>query len=123
MQWIEGLLKFETRHQQRHCRCSVLDKTLYLLLNAQVQPRKTGNHPDMTEILLTWMLSTYTKHHQTHRLSNSYTMGCPSVRRDNPQALAHGLSYVQVDKHGITILYHLNRCRPYTSQDTSCLSW
>ena len=26
---------------------------------------------------------------------------------DNPQALASGLSYVQVDKHGITILYHL----------------
>ena len=33
-------------------------------------------------------------------------MGCPSVRGDNPRALASGLSYVQVDKHGITILYH-----------------
>ena len=30
-------------------------------------------------------------------------MGCPSVRGDNPGALASGLSYVQVDKHGITI--------------------
>ena len=30
-------------------------------------------------------------------------MGCPPVHGDNPQALASGLSYVQVDKHGITI--------------------
>ena len=29
--------------------------------------------------------------------SNSYTMGCPPVRGDNPRALASGLSYVQVD--------------------------
>ena len=34
--------------------------------------------------------------------SNSYTMGCLPVRGDNPRALASGLSYVQVDKHGIT---------------------
>ena len=40
-------------------------------------------------------------------LSNSYTMGCPPVRGDNPQVLASGLSYVQVEKHGTTILYHL----------------
>ena len=32
-------------------------------------------------------------------------MGCPPVRGDNPRALASGLSNVQVDKHGITILY------------------
>ena len=32
-------------------------------------------------------------------------MGCPPVRGDNPRALASSLSYVQVDKHGITILY------------------
>ena len=38
--------------------------------------------------------------------SNSYTMGCPPVRGDNPRALARGLSYVQVDKHGIAILFH-----------------
>ena len=37
-------------------------------------------------------------------LRNSYTMGCPPVRGDNPRALASGLSYVQVDKHGITII-------------------
>ena len=48
-------------------------------------------------------------------LSNSYTMGCPPMRGDNPRALASGLSYVQVDKHGITILYHLHQCRPCTS--------
>ena len=46
---------------------------------------------------------------------NSYTMGCPSVRGDYPLALASGLSYGQVDKHGITILYHLHQCRPCTS--------
>ena len=33
-------------------------------------------------------------------------MGCPPVREDNPRALA----YVQVDKHGLTILYHLHQC-------------
>ena len=48
-------------------------------------------------------------------LRNSYIMGCPPVRGDNPRALASGLSYVQVDKHGITILYHLHQCRPCTS--------
>ena len=30
-------------------------------------------------------------------------MGCPPVGRDNPRGLASRLSYVQVDKHGITI--------------------
>ena len=34
-------------------------------------------------------------------------MGCPPVRGDNPRAVASGLSSVQVDKHRITILYHL----------------
>ena len=45
-------------------------------------------------------------------LCNSYTMGCSPVRGDNPRTLASGLSYVQVDKHGRTILYHLHQCRP-----------
>ena len=40
-------------------------------------------------------------------LCNSYSMGCPPVCGENPQALASGLSYVQVDNHGINILYHL----------------
>ena len=55
-------------------------------------------------------------------LSNSYTctMGCPPLRGDNPRALASGLSYVQADKHGITILYHLHQCRPCTLRDISC---
>ena len=48
-------------------------------------------------------------------IRNSYTMGCPPVRGDNPRVLASGLSYVQVDKHGITILYHLHQCRPCAS--------
>ena len=29
-------------------------------------------------------------------------MACPPVRGDNPRALASGLSYFQVDKHGVT---------------------
>ena len=53
-------------------------------------------------------------------ICNSYTMGCPPVRGNNPRALASGLSYVQVDKHGITILCHLHQCRPCTSSDISC---
>ena len=51
----------------------------------------------------------------TRGTRNSYTMGCPTVRGDNPRALASGLSYAQVDKHGMTILYHLHQCRPCTS--------
>ena len=43
-------------------------------------------------------------------ISNSYTMDCPPVHGDYPRALASGLSYVQVDKHGIAILYHLHQC-------------
>ena len=41
-------------------------------------------------------------------LGNSYIMGCPPVRGDNPRASASGLASVQMDKHGITILYHLH---------------
>ena len=52
--------------------------------------------------------------------SNRYTMVCPSVRGDNPRALASGLSYVQADKHGIPILYHLHQCRPCTERGISC---
>ena len=29
-----------------------------------------------------------------NRLCNSYTMGCPPVRGDNPRAIASGSSYV-----------------------------
>ena len=57
---------------------------------------------------------------QKRLLYNSYTMGWSPVRGDNPRALASGLSYVQVDKHGITILYHQHQCRPSISQDISC---
>ena len=40
----------------------------------------------------------------TTKSCNSYTMGCPPVRGDNPRAVASELSYVQVDNHGINIL-------------------
>ena len=59
-------------------------------------------------------------HSELHDIRYSYTMGCPPVRGDNPRALASGLSYVQVDKYGITISYHLHQCRPCTSRDISC---
>ena len=36
-----------------------------------------------------------------------HTIDCPPVRVDNPRALASGLSYIQVDKHGITILNYI----------------
>ena len=36
-------------------------------------------------------------------LRNNYTMAYPPVRGDNPRALASELSYVLVNKHGITI--------------------
>ena len=36
-------------------------------------------------------------------------MGCPPVRGDNPRASASGLSYVQVDKHGITAITRSDR--------------
>ena len=44
-------------------------------------------------------------------------MGFSPVRGDNPRALASGLSYVQVDKHSIIILYQLHQCRRCTSRD------
>ena len=47
-------------------------------------------------------------------------MGCPPVRGDNPRALASGLSYVEVDKHGIIQLMHsfevnIRICQPKNS--------
>ena len=56
-------------------------------------------------------------------ICNSYIIACPPVHGNNPRALASGLSYVQVDNHGITILYNLHQCRPCTSSDISCQSW
>ena len=47
-------------------------------------------------------------------------MGCPHVRADNSRALGSGLSNVQVDKHGITTLYHFHPCKPCSSRDISC---
>ena len=52
-------------------------------------------------------------------------MGCPPVRGDNPRASASGLSYVQVDKHGITAKtrsdrdFEMSLC--YTPKVFSCL--
>ena len=67
----------------------------------------------ITLIKLKWLV--YYVPNSFSCLCNSYTMGCPTVRGDNLRALASGLSYVQVDKHGITILYHLHQYTPCTS--------
>ena len=49
-------------------------------------------------------------HKGLNRICKLYLYVC----RDNPRALANGLiSYVQADKHDITILYHLHQCRPF----------
>ena len=45
---------------------------------------------------------------------HSYMLSCSPVFGDNPQALASELSYIQVDKHRIAILYHIHQCRPCT---------
>ena len=47
----------------------------------------------------------------TNELHYGYTMGCPPLRGDNPRALASGLSYIQVDNHGISL------CITYNSVD------
>ena len=70
--------------------------------------------------MLSLLLSLTGRLGQVRALCNSYTIGCPPVRGDNPRALASGLSYVHVDKHGITILYNLHQCSPCTSRDISC---
>ena len=54
-------------------------------------------------------------------ISIKYTSGCPPVCGDSPRVLASVLCYVHVDKHGISILYHLHQCRSCTSRDSSCL--
>ena len=82
--------------------------TLYMQLNTVVLPFKS------TKLFVLLVLVYFGS------LCNSYTMGCPPVRVDNPRALASGLSFVQVDKHFITILYHINQCRPCTSSAISC---
>ena len=85
-----------------------------------------GNFKGQTFITVYFTLSTcgicapLLYSHACYVISNSYTMGCPPVRGDNPRALASVLSYVQVVKYGITILYHLHQCRPSTSSDISC---
>ena len=53
-------------------------------------------------------------------ISNSYNMGCPPVRGDNPRTSASGLSYVKPDNPWYSFLYRLHQCRPCTSRYISC---
>ena len=55
---------------------------------------------------------------QTTCATTSYVIVIPWVVRLYVEII-HEL-YVQVDKHGITILYHLHQCRPCTSSDILC---
>ena len=52
-------------------------------------------HPFIVQVIVT-----------IYTCKNNFSMGCPAVRGDNPRALASGLSFIQVDKHGVTIIYH-----------------
>ena len=79
--------------------------TLYVYLNTRIFPT-TGYARVLSFVFIrrelggtgTGCLFQFTYCDSRKReISNSYTMGCPPVRRDNPRALASGLSYVQVD--------------------------
>ena len=49
-------------------------------------------------------------------------MVSPPLHEDDPQALARGLSSIQVGgSHAAAILYHLHKCRPCTIGNSSCL--
>ena len=91
---------------------------VYLIHNQHLSFPKLDERKLLSEMLISPNLFLFLE-----PLSNSYTMACLPVLCDNPRALASGFSYVQVDKHGITILYHLHQCRTCTSRAISCLSW
>ena len=60
-------------------------------------------------------------HTEYRNISNSYSMVCPPVRRDNSRALASGLSQVLVHNHAISILYHVHYsmvCPPVRGDNT-----
>ena len=64
-----------------------------------------ANPPNDTEILVSTAIChgvIHIREETSILLCTSYTMACPPVRGDNPRALARRLSYIQVDKHGIT---------------------
>ena len=77
------------------------DINIYILVNFQMNPTICVNFFTFVHELLD----------SPSYISNSYTMACPPVHADNPRALASGLSYVQVDQHGITFY------TPYISAD------
>ena len=47
-------------------------------------------------------------------------MGCSPVHEHNTWALASGLSYVQVDKHGKTIFYTTNTSADIAHNELFC---
>ena len=61
--------------------------------------------------------------HISFMIFKSFIIVCPPIRGDNPRALARGLSHVQVDNHGRTILYHLYLYRPCILRNSSCQCW
>ena len=93
---------------------------IYIILCQYSDHKKENKFGEINILESNFLSSSYGNESHKSVGCNSYTMGCPPVRGDNPRALASGLSYVQVDKHGITNLYHLHQCRPCTSRDISC---
>ena len=126
------------KHDNNNYNMLVYDLCVFLTRAISTREMVLVYRPTSTYFNINWELSSNHLHHENFRnslknfrnsliytskvldISNSYAMGCPPVRGDNSRALASGLSYVQVDKHGKTILYHLHQCRPCTSQDISC---
>ena len=103
------------------CLVNLISKDTHLVFS--ITYPKTVAIPEVChcmDILLAGIFTVQKNNYSDCKICKSYTMGCPPVRGDNPRALASGLSYVQVDKHGTTILYHLHQWRPCTSQDISC---
>ena len=77
-------------------RCLVFDKVLFCSgYPASIQPRAT-NDPLAKHHLNGCMLAQFVfiNLYVYKVICNSYTMGCPPVRGDNPRALASELSYV-----------------------------
>ena len=107
--WLESIVRLK-----RHCAETLFWSTFQMQhwtfqIKCRCNLKKDQSHQNLPKSF-----------RSPNNVCNSYTMGFPPVRGDNPRALASGLSYVQVDKHGVIILYHLHQCRPCTARDISC---
>ena len=110
--------------------CKVIAKTTIFLEIKEMSNWCTNNPYSLSPLHIwasTWDFGTYrvplinALAAYSPELRTSYTMGCPSVREDNPlAAVASGLSYVQADNPWY------NYFTPDIAQhgpSSSCLSW